>query len=306
MVVAGGDLPAGSQEGFPAQVRIVPDAPRAWMLARATLMITSAGLEAMRAAIAHRVPMIAIPLAADQAGNAERIAQLGIGLRLRAALLSPGVLEAAIRAALAHRPRMCQRLEQLDDACRAEHAAGRGVTAVEALRAAAPGPARLPQAAARAMPAARMDDVDGDESSAAFWFAHASACAERVLGAHEKSDPDRVAVLRELLRGYGVLLQSGTDPDGLRRLRAETGERAAAQWHRGYGAVLFALHPQARRGALLARLEAAAALAHLAAGTGSDEERSERFNEAYAVAARELDAALGWRPSPASREASCA
>lgn len=46
------------------------------------LFITQGGSQSLEEAVAARVPLLAIPFIADQYANAERIATLGIGLRL--------------------------------------------------------------------------------------------------------------------------------------------------------------------------------------------------------------------------------
>jgi UDP:flavonoid glycosyltransferase YjiC (YdhE family) len=52
------------------------------VLARTQLVVTHAGMGTTLAALAHGVPMLALPMGRDQDGNAERIAQLGAGLAL--------------------------------------------------------------------------------------------------------------------------------------------------------------------------------------------------------------------------------
>jgi zeaxanthin glucosyltransferase len=57
----------------------VSRAPQLELLKRATLCITHAGLNTALEALAHGVPMVAIPLGFDQPGIAARIAHHGVG-----------------------------------------------------------------------------------------------------------------------------------------------------------------------------------------------------------------------------------
>jgi zeaxanthin glucosyltransferase len=64
---------------IPANTIVVPVAPQIELLKRATLCITHAGLNTTLEALAHGVPLVAIPIGYDQPGVASRIAYHGVG-----------------------------------------------------------------------------------------------------------------------------------------------------------------------------------------------------------------------------------
>ncbi|MBO4207343.1 glycosyltransferase [Micromonospora echinofusca] len=66
----------------PANVHVVPFAPQRALLPGCELFLTHAGFSSTREAIAAGVPMVALPVVADQPPNADRIAELGLGVRL--------------------------------------------------------------------------------------------------------------------------------------------------------------------------------------------------------------------------------
>ena len=64
---------------IPSNTLVVSSAPQIELLKRATLCITHAGLNTTLEALAHGVPMVAIPIGYDQPGVAARIAYHGVG-----------------------------------------------------------------------------------------------------------------------------------------------------------------------------------------------------------------------------------
>lgn len=82
LLLATGKHIAPSELGdLPANVRVVEIVPQLAVLKHAQLMITHAGLGSVKECIMHAVPMLAVPLAIDQPGNAARIVHHGLGLR---------------------------------------------------------------------------------------------------------------------------------------------------------------------------------------------------------------------------------
>jgi hypothetical protein len=279
------------------------DAPRQWWLERAAAFITTAGLDAVRDAIACHVPMIAIPLAADQPGNAMRVEHHGIGMRLRAELLTPALLRAALREVLANQAN-AERLRRLDAACREERATSNAIEQIERRVAARDLIARATPVvpAARSSGSVWLDALDADGAAGAA-LEYALWCVERVLATLVALEPDRVAAIRALLGEYRERWLA-SDADALRPLRRRVCELAAAHWHRGFGVSVCALHPQPREAALLARLEGIAALARNAvdeSGTGT--ERSRAFTERYVALAQEFDGELRSRIEPCGSRA---
>jgi zeaxanthin glucosyltransferase len=64
---------------IPSNAIVVRSAPQIELLKRAALCITHAGLNTVLESLAHRVPMVAIPIGYDQPGVAARIAHYGVG-----------------------------------------------------------------------------------------------------------------------------------------------------------------------------------------------------------------------------------
>jgi MGT family glycosyltransferase len=64
---------------IPSNTIVVRSAPQIELLKRAALCITHAGLNTVLESLAHRVPMVAIPIGYDQPGTAARIAHHGVG-----------------------------------------------------------------------------------------------------------------------------------------------------------------------------------------------------------------------------------
>jgi MGT family glycosyltransferase len=86
---------------LPRGTRLVNFAPLEHVLPRCRLIIHHGGMGTTHAAVLHGLPQIAVPHAADQRGNARRIAQARVGLNLTAHEVRQGALAAGVRALLA-------------------------------------------------------------------------------------------------------------------------------------------------------------------------------------------------------------
>lgn len=82
VLTLGGSQPAPALGPVPANVHVTDYVPQAALLESCRLFITHAGFNAYREGLAAGVPMVALPLMADQPVNAERIVALGVGERL--------------------------------------------------------------------------------------------------------------------------------------------------------------------------------------------------------------------------------
>jgi zeaxanthin glucosyltransferase len=92
-----------SPESFgtvPANIKLVPYAPQAELLRRASLCILHAGLNTTLDCLENGVPMVAIPVASEQPGIAMRIAHLGAGTVVPLAEVSAVSLSTAIQTVL--------------------------------------------------------------------------------------------------------------------------------------------------------------------------------------------------------------
>jgi UDP:flavonoid glycosyltransferase YjiC (YdhE family) len=85
----------------PANVRVEPWVPQAEVLAQAGAVVCHAGSGSTLGALAAGVPLVAVPLFADQPFNARRIAATGAGL---VAAPEPGAIRAALRRVLDEEP----------------------------------------------------------------------------------------------------------------------------------------------------------------------------------------------------------
>ncbi len=99
-------LPAVDGAGIdvPGNARVLPFVPHTALLERAACAITHGGMGATQKAIAHGVPVCAVPFGRDQLEVARRVEVSGAGTRLPARRLSPDRLRAKVRGAVACRP----------------------------------------------------------------------------------------------------------------------------------------------------------------------------------------------------------
>jgi MGT family glycosyltransferase len=95
-------LPAGDPATFsaPANARVERFIPHAAVLDRAICAVTHAGMGATQKALAHGVPVCAVPFGRDQLEVARRVEVAGAGTRLPAKRLSPDRLRSKVREAL--------------------------------------------------------------------------------------------------------------------------------------------------------------------------------------------------------------
>ena len=98
LVTLGPSLPAS---GFscPPNARLELFVPHVAVLPRVAVLVTQCGLSTVSKALGHGVPMVCLPLIADQPDNAARVVAAGAGLRLRANA-APSEIAAAISRVL--------------------------------------------------------------------------------------------------------------------------------------------------------------------------------------------------------------
>jgi MGT family glycosyltransferase len=92
----GGNLDPAKFDGLPGDAVVVRFAPQLELLELAAVCITHAGLNTALEALAHGVPMVAIPITNDQPGVAARIAWTGTGRSLSLKKLNPESLRHAV------------------------------------------------------------------------------------------------------------------------------------------------------------------------------------------------------------------
>ena len=106
-------------------------APQRAALARASAVITHAGLNTVPDALEADVPMLALPIAFDQPGVAARIEHAGVGLRLQPLLASPARISHALQRLL-NEGEFRQRAAQLGAEVREAGGAVRAAELIEA------------------------------------------------------------------------------------------------------------------------------------------------------------------------------
>ena len=85
----------------PAHVHIERYIPQTLLFARCDLVITHGGSGTAMAALTHGLPLVIVPIAADQPENAERCVALGLGRMVPPAELTPERARAAVLGVLA-------------------------------------------------------------------------------------------------------------------------------------------------------------------------------------------------------------
>jgi len=129
-------LPSGDPDGYevPANARLERFVPHGAVLPRAACAVTHGGMGATQKALAHGVPVCAVPFGRDQFEVARRVEVAKAGTRLPASRLTPERLRAKIREAIARRA-------GAEAIARAYRAAGGAVAAADAVEERLLGPA---------------------------------------------------------------------------------------------------------------------------------------------------------------------
>ncbi len=116
----------------PGDVEVHPWVPQLAILARASAFVTHAGMGGTREGLYHGVPMIAVPQAADQFQNADRLQELGVGLHVPADEATPERLRQALLD-LTSDPGVAARLAAIKEDLHAGGGTAKAADLVEAL-----------------------------------------------------------------------------------------------------------------------------------------------------------------------------
>ena len=104
LVVTGPGCPPGLFSAVPSNVRVEAYIPQTALhtelQTRPALIISHGGVNTVMTALSHGIPLLCIPLGADQPDNAQRCVDAGAGLRLDRRLLTTARLTRAIRTLL--------------------------------------------------------------------------------------------------------------------------------------------------------------------------------------------------------------
>ncbi|MFE0754749.1 glycosyltransferase [Inquilinus sp. NPDC058860] len=101
VVTTGREIDPAALGPQPPHVRIERYVPQSLLLPRCGLMVSQAGSGSVIGALAHGVPMVLLPIGADQPANAERCAALGIARVLDPVGCTPEAVREAAEAVLA-------------------------------------------------------------------------------------------------------------------------------------------------------------------------------------------------------------
>lgn len=92
----GSRLSAADFPDAPANVTLAPHVPQLQVLDRAAVFVTHGGMGSTQEGIAAGVPLVVVPQMIEQELTAERVAELGIGVRLNPDDVTPATLAAAV------------------------------------------------------------------------------------------------------------------------------------------------------------------------------------------------------------------
>jgi UDP:flavonoid glycosyltransferase YjiC (YdhE family) len=101
VVTVGRDVDSTELGPQPANVRVERYVPQEQILPRCTLVVSHGGSGSVTSALAHGLPMVLLPLGADQPLNAARCAELGVARVLDALASTPEDLRQAVARGLA-------------------------------------------------------------------------------------------------------------------------------------------------------------------------------------------------------------
>jgi MGT family glycosyltransferase len=114
IVTTGRDRDPASLGPQPANVHLERYVPQSLLFPRCDLVVTHGGTGTVMAALSHGLPMVILPIAADQPDNAQRCVALGVARALGTEARSPEAIRHAVREVLAtpHYREAAQRMRE--------------------------------------------------------------------------------------------------------------------------------------------------------------------------------------------------
>jgi MGT family glycosyltransferase len=103
VVAIGHDQDPGRFGPLPDHVRLEAYVPQPLLLERCDAFVTHGGFNSVKEAMSAGVPMVVVPISADQPYSAERCAELGLGRAVGAGERTPDAIRDAVRQVLAER-----------------------------------------------------------------------------------------------------------------------------------------------------------------------------------------------------------
>ncbi len=114
IVTVGRDQDPADYGPQPGNVHIERYIPLSLLLPHCDVVVTNGGSGTLTAALGHGLPVVVVPIAADQPQNAARCASLGVGVTIGPEERTPTAIRAAVREVLAD-PTYRQNTERLRD-----------------------------------------------------------------------------------------------------------------------------------------------------------------------------------------------
>lgn len=114
VVATGEGVPPGLFGSQPQHIRLEPRVPQPLLLERASMFVTHAGFNSVRESLEYGVPMVTIPLFAEQPHNAARCAQMSVARNVRLPDATPSKLLEAFRDVMGT-PSYRERAKDLSD-----------------------------------------------------------------------------------------------------------------------------------------------------------------------------------------------
>ena len=136
LLTVGRDLHLGVLGGAPDNVRIEPWVPQQDVLGHAAAAVVHGGSGSTLGALAAGLPLVVVPLFADQPENARRVAEVGAGIAVEPSREDPGATAGPLRAAIESvlgDPSYGERAGALADELRAEPPVDEAVPLLERL-----------------------------------------------------------------------------------------------------------------------------------------------------------------------------
>ncbi|MBC2901984.1 macrolide family glycosyltransferase [Streptomyces cupreus] len=133
VVMAVGDrVDPGRLSGVPGHVEVRAHVPQLQVLREADLFVTHAGMGSVMESLSFGVPMVAIPQMSEQRANADRLAELGLGVMLHRTEVTVESLREAVVTVLGE-PSYAQRVQAMREHIRQAGGAPAAADVIESL-----------------------------------------------------------------------------------------------------------------------------------------------------------------------------
>jgi len=112
VVTVGRDMEPAQFGALPPNAHVERYIPQTLLFPRCAAVVTHGGFGTVLSALGHSLPLVVIPIAADQLVNARRCTALGVGRAIEPTEVTPGTVREAVRAVLTE-PRYKRQAQRL-------------------------------------------------------------------------------------------------------------------------------------------------------------------------------------------------